>query len=189
MPVPIFPGLGVLKTGNRIKWCFHCFSDSYSAVAETPTSHLCLRQSLGSPWPSLHGPVSPTFLGLLPISHSRHLASLKVLCSLSFVKPVGRNPQTRLSPQESPQPPPPCVQGWRVGVGIPAAPEVNHFSYICFLFEFPPGPLWVYGFGICIPFLPPPTPQLLKGVCLAGSFFLGVFLFFFFLLSSCERWI
>lgn len=42
--------------------------------------------------------------------------------------------------------------GVGVGVGILAAPEVNHFPYICFLFEFPPGPLWVYGFGICIPF-------------------------------------
>ena len=42
--------------------------------------------------------------------------------------------------------------GVGVGVGILATPEVNHFPYICFLFEFPPGPLWVYGFGICIPF-------------------------------------
>lgn len=113
-----FPGAHIprtgrfLKTGNRIKWCFHCFCDSYSAAAETPTNHLCLRQSLGSPRLPLHGLVSPTFLGLLPISQSRHLASLKVICSLSFVKPVGRNPQTCLSPQESLQPPPLCVQGW-----------------------------------------------------------------------------
>ena len=60
-------------------------------------------------------------------------------------------------------------------MGIPAAPEVNHFPYICFLFEFPPGPLWVYGFGICIPF---PAGNWVSLVLLV-AFFLVYFCSFF----------
>ena len=104
------------------------------------------------------------------------------LSLLSWPAQVG-TPRPHLSSWELPTPQSPpavCSWGWDSGHSL----RLNLFHKFVYSSHFLLGLCGFTGSGICMPFC-----WKLGSSCLAGSFFLGLFLFFSFLLLQCERWI